>query len=140
MPFSAGFSNGENGRGAYTFRDGNQHFPASGGCAGGFVNIMSKGTITITGEIIVNGGNAGAGGAGGGPGGTIILESPKLVHITKEAVLTSKGGKGSGTINGATGGNGTDGVIVIRSDTKPINDSNSSILWYNLTNNTKWRI
>jgi hypothetical protein len=99
---------------------------AGGGGGGGGLQLDSlTGNITISGNIIANGGDGGTapkcsgglgassatgGGGGGGSGGMIFLRAKNELKITTSAYMTAKGGKGNGT-PATKGGNASDGRI-----------------------------
>ncbi|MDM9583080.1 hypothetical protein [Nostoc sp. GT001] len=105
-----------------------------GGFGGGFFTCDAAGTITITGGIYCNGGDAISGvvdsddgasialaGGGGGSGGLIWLKSLLGITATAAAVLSAKGGNGAAgsrfnyanSAGGGAGGGG--GYIVLQS-------------------------
>jgi hypothetical protein len=95
-----------------------------GGNGGGAIQLISNGTISITGEGSINAGGCGGqagqnqrAAGGGGAGGAILIEAP-TVSLAAEAVVAANGGGGGGGdqdgVNGqdarssataATGGN-----------------------------------
>jgi uncharacterized repeat protein (TIGR01451 family) len=92
--------------------------PASSGAAGGGIVMLRSGTITGTGSIFANGGNANAttvddGGGGGGAGGAILITASSTSTLT----LSANGGTGGNTNPATTsgphgpGGGGGGGVI-----------------------------
>jgi uncharacterized repeat protein (TIGR02543 family) len=80
---------------------------ANGGGGGGAVQIVSRGTLTVSGQINAGGGggrgdtqvDTGSGtqcaGGGGGSGGAVLLESPSVVFTGASAVIAAKGGGGA---------------------------------------------
>ena len=74
---------------------------AGGGGGGGALQIVSEGTLNVTGVISVNGGDGGAGnafgftsgGGGGGSGGGLLVQADN-VNISSNAVLSANGGDG----------------------------------------------
>jgi len=92
--------------------------PASSGAAGGGIVMLRSGTITGTGSIFANGGNANNspaddGGGGGGAGGAILITASSTSTLT----LSANGGTGGNTNPATTsgphgpGGGGGGGVI-----------------------------
>jgi uncharacterized repeat protein (TIGR01451 family) len=91
---------------------------ASSGAAGGGIVLLRTGTITGTGTILANGGNANNstvddGGGGGGAGGAILLTARSTSALT----LSANGGTGGNTNPSTTsgshgpGGGGGGGII-----------------------------
>ena len=86
---------------------------ATGGAGGGGIKITSNGTITISGNININGSSGesntgGGGGGGGGSGGGVTL---KAVNLTVSGTITANGGNGgnfapSSSSDGGGGGGG----------------------------------
>lgn len=83
---------------------------------GGFILIIARGFVTITGTLAVTGGDGGiggsgstaSGGGGGGAGGGVIAVFAKGYIDTSSATKTLTGGAGgTGYQNGTAGGNGT---------------------------------
>lgn len=79
---------------------------AFGGHGGGAIQLITNGTLTLTGGINAGGcggrgPNSGGGGGGAGAGGTIVLEG-KTVRIA--GALAVNGGAGGGGGNGASRG------------------------------------
>nr|WP_235998361.1 Ig-like domain-containing protein [Hymenobacter sp. BT559] len=92
--------------------------PASSGAAGGGIVLLRSGTITGTGTILANGGDANSstvddGGGGGGAGGAILITASSTSTLT----LNANGGTGGNTNPATTsgphgpGGGGGGGVI-----------------------------
>lgn len=107
---------------------------STGGLGGGFFTCDAAGTISVTGTINCNGGNAAIGvvttdggasislpGAGGGSGGLIWLKSLISITVTAAAVMSVRGGNGANGVrfsyaNSAGGGaGGGGGYIVLQS-------------------------
>ena len=89
---------------------GGKGIGATGGGGGGAIQLVTNGTITVTGGGSVNAGgcsgangNTGEGGGGGGAGGTILLEAHDLSIQGQLAVNGGGGGPGD---NGNDGSNG----------------------------------
>jgi len=91
---------------------------ATGGYGGGAVQIVSRVSITMTGnakiDVGAEGGSGGPsstyGGAGGGSAGVVLLEAPTIEVNGAGVVLAASGGAGGeGGSIGADGTNGEDG-------------------------------
>lgn len=99
---------------------------AGGGGGGGAIQLESTvGDVTISGNILANGGDGGAapeckggltggsatgGGGGGGSGGTILIRAKGNISVSASAFLSAEGGAGGG-MPAAKGGNGSEGRI-----------------------------
>jgi hypothetical protein len=88
------------------------------GLGGGAIQLMSPGTVVISGTINAYGGggrggsavNQAAGGGGGGSGGLIAIDANKII-VNASAVLRAHGGGGGGGAAGTgTGGMGGDAL------------------------------
>lgn len=97
-----------------------------GGSGGGAVAILALQTLTVSGQILVNGnpgksafaGSSGAaGGGGGGSGGSIILSGKTLTLDSGHHLEAKGGGGGAGVNTGQSGGSGSDGRIWIAGQT-----------------------
>jgi uncharacterized repeat protein (TIGR01451 family) len=94
---------------------------ASSGAAGGGIVILRTGTITGTGSISANGGNANNsaaddGGGGGGAGGSILVTATSPAGLSS-LMLSATGGTGGSNTGGSSGphgpgGGGGGGVIL----------------------------
>jgi len=86
-----------------------------GGGGGGVIQVVAGGTLTITGNIIANGGTGGTGfaGGGGGSGGLIELAAP-AVTIAGGTTITARGGVGGTATSPSGGGGGQGGLGRIR--------------------------
>lgn len=94
----------------------------SGGAGGGAIEISCKGTITVNGSILADGGGGtggyggmGAGGGGGGAsGGGILLEASQItINGTARVCAVGGGGGQGGTAMMTRGTDGTDGVMCV---------------------------
>ena len=107
--------------GTATGRSGVAVYNASGGGGGGAVQIVSRGTVSVTGSGVIDasagGGRGGyiagvgtaSSGGGGGSGGSILVEAPQVVIDGSSVVLSTKGGAGGGVGQGAHGQDGGTG-------------------------------
>jgi hypothetical protein len=89
--------------------------------SGGFIAIICKGNIVISGQILCNGGNGsdgsasagnntGGGGGGGGAGGGVVLLAHKGTYTNNGTIQVNGGLGGSGGIGSGTGENGGPGT------------------------------
>jgi len=76
-------------------------FSSSGGGGGGAIEVGAVGAITVSGNILANGGNGGGGNGGGGSGGGIFLHGDS---VALSGVLSAQGGGGYVTSGGGGGG------------------------------------
>ncbi|WP_394848110.1 hypothetical protein LZC95_11675 [Pendulispora brunnea] len=86
------------GRSGGTARDIDNVLPALGGSGGSALQLVSCGTLTITGHLSVDGfaperGSRLAAGGGGGSGGTLLIEAAS-VRAAPSSSLSSNGGAG----------------------------------------------
>ena len=94
------------------------HYGSGGGGGGGYLKIVSNGSINNTGIIQANGGAAGSTlnghGGGGGSGGRINLIS--AITINNSGTLRANGGAGgsNSSATGSGGGGGGGGRIVLQ--------------------------
>lgn len=89
-----------------------------GGAGGGTISITAGGAITISGQVLAQGGDGGgalstfkAGGGGGGGGGSILMFSGGDVYLLSGMVVSADGGQGGagGGAPGQDGGRGASG-------------------------------
>jgi len=126
--FSGGTGGGAGGSG---YDSANYEIGGYGGGGGGGIIIIAKGSVTISGNIYVNGadgndgsdaagGQGGGGGGGGGSGGAVYIIGRDGVTITGSISaiggnqVASNGGSGNSVLDpGGNGGKGGDGKIRI---------------------------
>jgi hypothetical protein len=97
---------------------------SGGGGGGGALRLSSSASISITGQVLANGGAGGdafigigmnaqctpqPGAAGGGGSGGVIYLSAPSITVTPSATVSAAGGSGGGTSEFATGGGGGNG-------------------------------
>lgn len=106
---------GGGGGASYTL-GGSNGSGGGGGAGGGALQLFIGGNLTIDtgGEILATGGNGGShlggvlsGGGGGGAGGAIVLFMGGT--FVDNGTINADGGRGGGTVNPATDGNGAQG-------------------------------
>ncbi|WP_394848109.1 hypothetical protein LZC95_11670 [Pendulispora brunnea] len=87
-------------------------FSTPGGLGGRALQLVSCGTLTITGNVSADGfapyqgGSGRTAGAGGGSGGTLLIEAAS-VSVASSGSVTSNGGAGIGGWSGVPGAGGT---------------------------------
>jgi hypothetical protein len=108
---------------------------SGGGGGGGALKISTSGTISITGQVLANGGKGGdafigtgkvttcnpqpGAGGGGGSGGVIYLSAP-TINVSSAAAISAAGGAGGlGSLYATGGGGGVGGVGRIRVSVTP---------------------
>lgn len=122
---SGGVGGGAGGSGDDGGGGGSYVLGGDGGAGGGAIRIYARGTISVTGSILANGGigangasstlfDGGGGGGGGGSGGAIYLLSNTEL-ILNGSLLADGGAGGTGgsiaAVFGGDGGNGGKGRI-----------------------------
>jgi len=75
--------------------------PCASGYGGGLLRLEARGTITLNGSLIANGGRYAAGQTGGGSGGGIFVTCARFVG---SGILQAKGGGGASASGGGGGG------------------------------------
>jgi hypothetical protein len=104
---------------------------AGGGGGGGGIELGAVNTVTITGQILADGGDAHSvdtsaipaseGNGGGGAGGGILVHAKSVVH---SGTLSAKGGRGGGINAAREGGGGGGGrIVVVYSQTGPADET-----------------
>ncbi len=116
---------------------------AGGGGGGGALQIESTtGDVTISGNILTNGGDGGAapecqggltpgsatgGGGGGGSGGSILIRAKGNITVSASSYLTAEGGSGGGLAK-AKGGDGSEGRIRFQDSDGQVNFPSARVL------------
>jgi hypothetical protein len=92
---------------------------ADGGAGGGALQLVSRSSVRLTGNGVINasggGGRASShatyatGGGGGGSGGVVLIEAPQVVLDGAGVVVAAKGGGGAAASVSATAAHGANG-------------------------------
>jgi hypothetical protein len=123
----------QGGSGGATAGGGSAFYLGGGGGGGGGIELGADGTvaITVTGQVLANGGDAnnnpgvpgtGIGGGGGGAGGGILIHG---TNVQQHGVLSAVGGNGGAAPRDGGGGGG--GAILIAYDASGTFDNTGGI-------------